>query len=84
MIYYPDDHDVSIIVLPLLRQFNDPPFETVGEAVDFFRQIFEVGCPSLFPLRCKSLITETQGLQFMHECRVAHRYEVHSALHYGT
>ena len=35
----------STLVMPLLRRFNDPPFETVGEAVEFFRQIFEVCVP---------------------------------------
>ena len=32
----------STLVMPLLHRFDDPPFETVGEAVEFFRQIFEV------------------------------------------
>ena len=30
------------LVMPLLRWFNNPRFQTVGEAVDFFSQIFEV------------------------------------------
>ncbi|KAG5720283.1 hypothetical protein E4T56_gene2672, partial [Termitomyces sp. T112] len=33
--------DVAFIVMPLLRQTRIAPFETVGEAVEFFRQIFE-------------------------------------------
>lgn len=37
----PDVPDEAILVLPMLRPFNDPPMETVGEAVEFFRQIFE-------------------------------------------
>ena len=32
----------SMFVMPLLRRFDDPPFVTVGEAVEFFRQLFEV------------------------------------------
>ncbi|KAH8107742.1 kinase-like domain-containing protein [Cristinia sonorae] len=50
----PHNADVSILVLPLLREFENPSFETVGEVIEFFRQIFE-------------------GLQFMHQCHVAHR-----------
>ncbi|KAJ3475559.1 hypothetical protein NLI96_g11760 [Meripilus lineatus] len=33
--------DEVIIVMPLLRPFDDPRFKSVGEAVEFFRQIFE-------------------------------------------
>lgn len=43
----PDQEDTTIIVMPLLRQFNDPPFRTVGEAVEFFRQVFEVRDPTV-------------------------------------
>lgn len=38
----PDDPDCKLIVMPLLRKFFDPHFLTVGEAVEFFRQAFEV------------------------------------------
>ena len=31
-----------VLVMPLLRWFNNPRFQTVGEAVEFFSQIFEV------------------------------------------
>lgn len=37
----PEDPDKVIMVMPLLRRFNDPQFQTVGEVVEFFRQIFE-------------------------------------------
>ena len=39
----PDEDDTVILVMPLLRECKDPPFETVGEVVEFFRQVFEVG-----------------------------------------
>ncbi|KAL4243618.1 hypothetical protein ABKN59_011686 [Abortiporus biennis] len=42
------------MILPLLRTFNNPSFQTAGEALEFFRQVFE-------------------GLDFMHQCHVAHR-----------
>ncbi len=38
----PLDPDIHIIVMPQLRRFDDLPFETVGELLDAFRQIFEV------------------------------------------
>ncbi|KAA1473401.1 hypothetical protein DENSPDRAFT_272897 [Dentipellis sp. KUC8613] len=37
----PDDKTLKILVMPLLRPFDDPPFETFGEAVAFFTQLFE-------------------------------------------
>ncbi|KAF8877127.1 kinase-like domain-containing protein [Mucidula mucida] len=37
----PLDPDIHIIVMPQLRRFDDLPFDTVGEFVDAFRQIFE-------------------------------------------
>lgn len=36
----PED-DLVIIVMPLLRQCDDPPFDTVGEAIRFFQEMFE-------------------------------------------
>ena len=38
----PDDPTRTIIVMPLLRKFDDPPFETVGEVVECVRQLLEV------------------------------------------
>ena len=38
----PHDSDHLILVLPLLREFDDPKFETVGEAVGCLRQVLEV------------------------------------------
>ncbi|KAG1827806.1 hypothetical protein EV424DRAFT_1389290 [Suillus variegatus] len=37
----PNEADETILVLPLLRPFNNPPFETIGEIIDFTRQVFE-------------------------------------------
>ena len=68
----PYDENVVILVLPLYRMFNDPRFETVGEVVEFFRQIFEVRYRYCFKfLRLK--LTVGQGLRFIHRCHVAHR-----------
>jgi hypothetical protein len=38
----PDNEDRVIIVMPLLYRTENPPFQTVGEVVEFFHQIFEV------------------------------------------
>ncbi|KAJ7502453.1 kinase-like domain-containing protein [Mycena galericulata] len=38
---YPGDVNIAIIVMPLLRAYLEPRFDTFGEAVDFFGQIFE-------------------------------------------
>ncbi|RDB24810.1 NUAK family SNF1-like kinase 2 [Hypsizygus marmoreus] len=37
----PDDHNTVVIVMPLLYPNEYPPFETIGEAVEFLRQILE-------------------------------------------
>ncbi|KAF8919128.1 kinase-like domain-containing protein [Mucidula mucida] len=37
----PHSEDVKLVVMPRLRLFSDPPFDTVGEFIDAFRQIFE-------------------------------------------
>jgi hypothetical protein len=39
----PDDTDMSIIVMPLLREFQNPRFDTFGEAIECIRQYLEVG-----------------------------------------
>ncbi|KAG6918251.1 hypothetical protein DXG01_015625 [Tephrocybe rancida] len=37
----PEGSDEAFLVLPFLIKTEQAPFETIGEAVDFFRQIFE-------------------------------------------
>ncbi|KAI0744018.1 hypothetical protein C8Q80DRAFT_1272620 [Daedaleopsis nitida] len=37
----PLNDDFELLVMPLLRRYNDPKFETVGEAIEFFRQALE-------------------------------------------
>jgi hypothetical protein len=43
----PDDERLVILVMPLLRKFDDPPFGTLGEVIDCVKQAFEVR-PSAF------------------------------------
>ncbi|TEB29036.1 hypothetical protein FA13DRAFT_1690318 [Coprinellus micaceus] len=38
---HPSDPQVQFVILPLLRKFDDPPFETIGEVVDFVGQVLE-------------------------------------------
>jgi len=37
----PIEQDVSIIIMPILKAYHKPHFDTVGEAVDFFHQALE-------------------------------------------
>lgn len=41
VLVHPTERDLSILVLPLLRAFDDPGFETMGEALDFILQFFK-------------------------------------------
>ena len=38
----PNDQEHVLLVMPFLRKFDNPRFDTFGEAVECFRQIFEV------------------------------------------
>ncbi|KAH6890066.1 other/AgaK1 protein kinase [Coprinopsis sp. MPI-PUGE-AT-0042] len=38
----PDDEENEIVVLPLLRLYDDPPFDTVGEALAFSEKCLKV------------------------------------------
>jgi hypothetical protein len=41
----PDVEKYMVLVLAFLRPFDNPPFDTFGEAVDFFSQMFAVSLP---------------------------------------
>ena len=69
----PDDEDLKVLVMPLLRDFANPRFLTVGEAVEFFRQTLEV-CARGVSVRGLLLTIRRQGLQFIHNHHVAHRF----------
>lgn len=38
----PDEPDTVVLVTPFLRALNNPRMQTIGEVVEFFRQIFQV------------------------------------------
>jgi hypothetical protein len=65
-------NDPPIMVHSQLRLYYDPPFHTYGEFVAFFGQMCEVrrSFSPLVSLPCSIV----QGIQFMHENHVAHRY----------
>jgi hypothetical protein len=72
----PDDQEHVLLVMPFLRKFDNPRFDTFGEAVECFRQIFEV-LDALPVGLFRSDLTFSQGLQFMHKNHAAHRYRWH-------
>ncbi|CAA7263811.1 unnamed protein product [Cyclocybe aegerita] len=41
VLYPPEDSRNIILVMPMLRRFDSPPFDTFGEALECFRQLFE-------------------------------------------
>ncbi|KAF8647095.1 hypothetical protein AX16_006929 [Volvariella volvacea WC 439] len=41
VLHSPLDSDLVFLVLPLLHRSNKPRFDTIGEGVDFFQQVFE-------------------------------------------
>ncbi|KAF5336853.1 hypothetical protein D9611_003035 [Ephemerocybe angulata] len=40
VLQHPEDPNTCFLVLPLLRDFDDPEFQTMGEAIDFISQFF--------------------------------------------
>jgi hypothetical protein len=47
----PEDDDVMLLVMPFFRPYDKPCFDTFGEAVECFRQLFEVSPIYLRPDR---------------------------------
>ena len=41
-VLWPPNSGEMLLVIPLLRSFEDPEFDTVGEVIDFIDQLFEV------------------------------------------
>jgi len=48
----PDDNDLVFLVMPLLYDYDIAPLETVGEGVEFIRQMFEVISQEKLPQHC--------------------------------
>lgn len=65
----PGDPKDAILVMPLLKAFDEPPFTTFGEVVAFLSQIFEVRI-CVLALRLAIFVLNwytIQGLEFMHD-----------------
>lgn len=43
-----DNGYITYLVMPLLRHIDDPPFEVVGDVVDFIDQLLEVCQHSIY------------------------------------
>ena len=69
----PDDDKYQLMVLPLLRSYASPRFDTIGEAIECFRQTIQVR-KTHQSASLTSILTTPQGLCFLHENRIAHRY----------
>jgi serine/threonine protein kinase len=69
----PTDSSIVFIVMPMLRNFDSPPFFVVNEVVDFVHQTLEVSSKTYMNVMAV-LITESKGLAYMHSQLVAHRY----------
>ncbi|CCM03897.1 uncharacterized protein FIBRA_06048 [Fibroporia radiculosa] len=41
VLHVPDEDGMVILVMPLMRRYDSPPLQTVGETTELFRQIFE-------------------------------------------
>lgn len=65
----PNEEGEMFVVTPMLRPFYNPRFQTFGEAVAFFTQVFKV---NLIATVSKLLFNHIQAVEFMHEHRVVH------------
>lgn len=72
----PLDPDCFFIVMPYLTRIYTVKFATVGEAMECFRQLFEVSGSLSFDFTAEAEVQREQGLKFIHSRLVAHRCEL--------
>lgn len=72
----PDDENMVLLVMPFLREYDVPRFDTFGEVIECFRQLFEVCLPRFHAGSTYDILF--QGLKFMHDHHVAHRQVISS------
>lgn len=65
------DTRYQYIVMPVLRPFNEPDFTSVGEVIEFVDQTLEVSIAALPYVHAQYHV---QGLEYIHEQNVAHRW----------
>ena len=68
-----DDPSMSYIVMPFLRNIDNPPFEVVDDIIVFCDQILEVRACRITTKRLTAFILQLKGLAFLHERGIAHR-----------
>lgn len=70
VLYAAERGDETIVCMERLFEYDQPPFQTVGNVIEFIRQTLEV-CPSaLFFLLYVKDRPKLQGLAFLHENRI--------------
>jgi serine/threonine protein kinase len=65
--------EYAFLVMPLLRPFDDPPFATVAEVVDFVRQMLQVSSGFVCNVRSNLYVNRKQGIKHLHDLNAAHR-----------
>ncbi|KAI0724147.1 hypothetical protein C8Q72DRAFT_961689 [Fomitopsis betulina] len=68
----------SYIVMPLFRNFDDPPFENVEDVLEFGEQLLEVSMSEI--TQCILHDVFQQGLAFMHKNGIAHRFSSYHSM----
>ncbi len=46
----PDMDNHTIIVVPYLRPWHDPPFKTIGEGIQFLKEMLELRCMFIYTM----------------------------------
>jgi hypothetical protein len=60
--------DKIFLCMERLSPYDEPPFKTVANYIDFFRQVLEVG---FIAIRLWYMLSRRQGLTFLHELKIA-------------
>lgn len=67
----PDDPNHVLIVMPLLREIDDPRFDTVGEGLECIYQLLRVSGGSVLTMHGTHDLL--QGIRYLHRNHIAHR-----------
>lgn len=70
----PHDKETTFLVMSYLVEYDKIPFATIGEVTEFFRQLLEVSPTLGLRYAPRPTVFTLQGLRFIHEHNVAHRY----------
>jgi hypothetical protein len=64
VIKVPDDGGAVLVVMPMLRRYASPRFDTFGEVIDYFKQVFEVSWQN----DCNTLYTHDSRFRVFNLC----------------